>query len=319
MYLTGSPVNHVELWEVPQCQAWIQRLARGRTLVRYDARGTGLSQRAVSDLSLDARRADLEAVVAAAGLARFDVFAAADGGATAVAYASSHPERVARLVLWCAIHRGRDLDSPRLAAWRGLLDQDWHLMTETCAHLVFGWSGGEVGRQAARLLRDNVTPAAMRGMLQAARGLDVSALLPRVTQPTLVLHGSHVDWLPLHIARDLAAALPDGRLQVLPGETTAPFMGDVDGALAAIDGFLGEPDRRGPTTTIPAMPAPHRLTPREREVLRLLAQGLANKEIAAELFISVRTVERHVGKVYDKIGVRGRAHATAYALGRGLV
>jgi DNA-binding CsgD family transcriptional regulator len=65
--------------------------------------------------------------------------------------------------------------------------------------------------------------------------------------------------------------------------------------------------------------APDDLSPRELEVLRLLAQGRANKEIAAALFISVPTVERHVANIYAKTGARGRAAAAAYALRRGLL
>jgi pimeloyl-ACP methyl ester carboxylesterase len=73
----------------------------------------------------------------------------------AIAYAARHPERVSRLVLWCAWARTADIRSPRMQAWLGLLDQDWELMTDTCAHMVFGWSGGEIGRRAVQRFRDS--------------------------------------------------------------------------------------------------------------------------------------------------------------------
>ncbi|MGH2354605.1 MAG: alpha/beta fold hydrolase, partial [Chloroflexota bacterium] len=149
VYLAGPPWSHVELWQLPECRRWYERLATGRTLVRYDVRGTGWSERQAADHSLDALVSDLEAVVDRLGLATFPLLGAADAGPVALAYAARHPERVSRLVLWCTWARTADLQSPRLKAWVGLLDQDWDLMTDTCAHLALGWSGGERGRQAA--------------------------------------------------------------------------------------------------------------------------------------------------------------------------
>ena len=117
VYLAGGPWSHVELWDIPECRRWYERLAEQRMLVRFDVRGTGLSERDVSDYSLEALLLDLEAVVDRLGLARFALFGAADAGPVAIAYAARHPERVARLVLWCAWARGADVQSPRIRAW----------------------------------------------------------------------------------------------------------------------------------------------------------------------------------------------------------
>ncbi len=102
VYLAGGPWSHVELWNVPECRRWYERLARNRRLVRYAVRGTGLSDREVADFSLDALVRDAEAVVDQLGLERFALFGAADAGPVAIAYAARHPERVSQLVLWCA-------------------------------------------------------------------------------------------------------------------------------------------------------------------------------------------------------------------------
>jgi hypothetical protein len=91
VYLTGGPWSHVELWDVPECRQWYERRTRNRMLVRYDVRGTGLSQRAVSDHSLDALLHDLTAVVDGLGLDRFALLGAADAGPVAVAYATVDP------------------------------------------------------------------------------------------------------------------------------------------------------------------------------------------------------------------------------------
>jgi pimeloyl-ACP methyl ester carboxylesterase/DNA-binding CsgD family transcriptional regulator len=331
VYMAGGPWGHVELWDIPECRRWYERLAQERMLVRYDIRGTGYSERDVSDHSLDALVADVEAVVDRLDLGRFDIFGAFDAGPVAIAYAARHPERVSHLILWCSWARTSDIRSPRIRAWLGLIDQDWELMTDTCAHLALGWPAGEVGRHAAQRLRESVSPEAARAALEAMGTFDVTELLPRLKVPTLVLHRSDISWLTVDIARELASHIPDARLMILEGESTAPYLGNTEAAMSAIEEVLGqgkvgrtaqreadalpsERDGSGPTWGYP-----HGLTEREVEVLRHLAGGKTNGEIAEELFVSVRTVERHIANIYAKIGARGRANATAYALTHNLI
>ena len=125
LYMVGGPWNHIELWEIPECRRWYERLAEDRMLVRYDVRGTGHSDRNVTDFSLDANVRDLEAVVNQLGLYGFDLLAGADAGPTAIAYAVELPEEVSHLILWCAWARGSEItSSPRIQAWLSLIDQD---------------------------------------------------------------------------------------------------------------------------------------------------------------------------------------------------
>ena len=330
VYMAGGPWNHIELWQVPECRRWYERLAPKRMLVRYDVRGTGLSDRNVADYSLEAHLLDVEAVVDRLGLDSFDLFGAADAGPVAIAYAARHPEHVSRLVLWCAWARTSDITSPRIQAWLGLIDQDWELMTDTCAHMVLGWSGGEVGRHAAERLRESVTREAAQAALAAMSRFDVTALLPQVKSPTLVLHRRDVPWFPVDVAGSLASGIQDARLTVLEGESTAPYLGDMEAAVSLIDDFLGEGEKgkraagqaaalEGRSKSRLAQSRPDGLTQREVEVLRLIASGQSNREIAEKLILSVRTVERHIGNIYGKISARGRADATAYTLTRGLI
>ena len=167
----------------------------------------------------------MEAVVDRLDLGRFDIFGAFDAGPVAIAFAARHPERVPHLILWCSWARTSDIRSPRIRAWLGLIDQDWELMTDTCAHLALGWPAGEVGRHAAQRLRESVTPEAARAALEAMGQFDVTALLPRLKAPTLVLHRGDIPWLPVDIARSLASRIPDARLTVMEGESTAPYLG----------------------------------------------------------------------------------------------
>jgi pimeloyl-ACP methyl ester carboxylesterase/DNA-binding CsgD family transcriptional regulator len=331
VYMAGGPWGHVELWDIPECRRWYERLALKRMLVRYDVRGTGWSERDVSDHSLDALVADVEAVVDRLGLDRFDMFGAFDAGPVAIAYAARHPERVSRLILWCSWARTADIRSPRIRAWLGLLDQDWELMTDTCAHLALGWPAGEVGRHAAQRLRESVTPEAAQAALEAMGQFDVTDLLPRLRVPTLVLHRNGIPWLPVDIAREVASRIPDARLTVMEGESTAPYLGDAEATARAVDAFLGEEEEGGAARLGAWAPGaeqeeprqarayPDGLTAREAEVLSRLAGGKTNNEIAEELHVSVRTVERHVANIYAKIGARGRANATAYALTHNLI
>jgi len=329
--LAGGPWCHVESWYLPECRRWYERLAQKRMLVWHDLRGTGWSEREVSDYSLEALVADVEAVVDRLGLDDFGVLASVDAGPVAVAYTARHPKRVSRLVLWCSWARTSDLISPRMEAWFGLMDQDWELTTDTCVHIALGWSVGQAGRDAAEHLRESVAPEAMRAALEAVGAFDVTELLPMLKAPTLVLHRRNIPWLPVDIARSLASRIPEARLMVLEGEATAPYLGDSEAAASAIEVFLDETEAertvRGEAGVSAAEQEeahlarsyPDGLTAREVEVLRRLTAGKTNGEIAEELFVSVRTVERHVANIYAKIGSRGRANATAYALTRGLV
>ena len=331
VYMAGGPWGHIELWDISECRRWYGRLAQERMLVRYDVRGTGYSERDVSDHSLDALVADMEAVVDRLDLGRFDMFGAFDAGPVAIAFAARHPERVSHLVLWCSWARSSDIRSPRIRAWLGLIDQDWELMMDTCAHLALGWPAGEVGRHAAQRLRESVTPEVARAALEAMGQFDVTALLPKLKAPTLVLHRGSIPWLSVEIARAVASRIPDARLTVMEGESTAPYLGDAEATASAVDAFLGE-DEEGRTARLDArVPGaeqeeppqarayPDNLTAREAEVLNRLAGGKTNNEIAEELHVSVRTIERHVANIYAKIGARGRVNATAYALTHNLI
>jgi class 3 adenylate cyclase len=247
------PMSHIQFeWQIPEIRRWYERLAEKRMLVRYDGRGSGLSDREVADYSLDAFVLDLEAVVQRLGLERFALLGPIQSGPVAVAYAAWHPERVSHLILWCSWARTRDTASPQLRGWRRLLDVDWETYTETVAHSTMGWSIGEPARRFAALVRESVTPEAARAALGANREFDVTALLPQVRSPSLVLHRRELRWLDVAIARGLASRIPHARLALLEGTAGAPALGDMEAVLAAIDEFLGG----GEEAAAAAEPAP---------------------------------------------------------------
>jgi len=245
--------SHIELeWHMPEMRRWYERLAEKRKLIRYDGRGSGLSERDVADYSLDARVVELEAVADRLGLDRFALFGAVTWGPVAIAYAARHPERVSHLILWDSYARASDWSrSPLVQAIRALMDKDWETYTEMAAHSVLGWSAGEAARRYAALIRESITPETLRTVRSAQDEVDVTALLPQVRSPTLVLHPRQSPVPDVNVARGLASRIPDARLALLEGTAGAPYLGDTEAVLAAIDEFLGE----GEEATAEAEPA----------------------------------------------------------------
>jgi class 3 adenylate cyclase len=246
--MPSLPVSHVEReLQIPEWRVWYERLGQDRRMIRYDSRGTGMSDRNHLERDIDSMVLDLEAVVDKLNLERFALHAIFYAVPAAVAYAVRHPERVSHLLLFCGFARFRDLQSPQLGAIRSIIEQDWTLYTETAAHVLLGWSQGEPSRRFAQFIRDSVTPEGVLATIAA--DYDVTDLLPLVTQPTLVQHKREIPWLPLDLGRGLAAAIPDARLEILEGTSIALYLEDSDAVLRGIDAFLSD---RG---TAPGAPA----------------------------------------------------------------
>jgi DNA-binding CsgD family transcriptional regulator len=222
------------------------------------------------------------------------------------------------MVLFGGAPRLRDALGP--AQTQGLLslvDQDWDLFVESAAHAWLGWSAGETGRLVADGFRTAADPALARAWFAGAAGIDVTDLLPRVHTPTLVLHRQGARQVPVEVSRRLADALPRGTLRTLDGDLPTLFLGDTTGDVDLIVRFRTTGEVPVPAARPDARP--DGVTARELDVLRRLATGDSNSEIARALGIAVHTVERHTASLYRKIGARGRADAAAYALRRGLV
>ncbi len=234
--------SHLQLeWQLPEFRTWYEGLAEKRKLVRYDSRGAGLSEREVTNFSLDAQVLDLEAVVDRLGLERFVLLGGFIEGPVAITYAARHPERVSHLLLWCSWARAADAyRSPQAQSMAALRDKDWKTYTETVAHVLVGWSAGEPARRFAELIRESITQEAARAALGAAMQFDVTALLPELKAATLVVQRRQVAFPNVDVASGLASRIPDARLAVIEGESILPGVGDVDGVLTAIDEFLGE-------------------------------------------------------------------------------
>jgi class 3 adenylate cyclase len=248
VYMPTIPVSHLELeWQNPQFRGWYERLATTRQLVRYDSRGTGLSDRDVSGYSIDAHILDLEAVVDRLALESFALFAILHTGPVAVDYAARHSDRVSDLLLWCAYARGADYSGlPEVQILRQFIEVNWETYTEAMADVVLGRPRGDEGRWFAAYVRESVGPEAARAALAATNEVDVAALLPEVKSATLVLHRRQFRLADIGLARELASKIPDARLVVLEGASVAPYMDDTERAAKTIDDFLSDSDEPAP-------------------------------------------------------------------------
>lgn len=192
-----------------------------------------------------------------------------------------------------------------------------------------GWEKGEAAHHYALIMRESVSrEMSLRQMTESRASVaDVLNVAGEIQAPVLVLQRK-MRFAGDRVAR-LVAALPTARLQILEGESTVPYLGDarmVVEAIAAFAGAAGSPAtmRKSVIVQFPAgtgEPPGVPLTSRERDILRLVAAGRSNQEIANDLVLSVRTVERHLYNIYNKIGASGksaRAAAAAYALARRL-
>jgi pimeloyl-ACP methyl ester carboxylesterase/DNA-binding CsgD family transcriptional regulator len=313
-YIYSFSLSH----SVPSYDEAIAKIGHGRQLIRYDVRGTGLSQREVEDLSPAGDIRDIEAVVRALNLESFVMFGAVAGGFRAVDYAALHPDMVTGLVLYEAFPRMLDAyPRPLLQAFAQLCRVDWPLASRSVTDVAVRHLGAKEARRWGQLVFDSVTGEMMARMIEASMDLDVSDLLHRVECPTLVCHSRNDPLWPSQLGVRMAEQIPNARLVLLDGDSNGPFT-DPQSAIDVMNSFLEElPSPATPTPMGTGAPA-KALTPRETEILRLIARGLTSSEISGQLSLSVRTVGRHITNMYDKIGARSRAEATAWALREGV-
>lgn len=323
----ASYITHLEHdWTSPTAQPWLTALNRTHTLIRYDERGTGLSDWDVDDVSFDGWVRDLEAVVASTGLDRFALLGISQGGSLAIAYAVRHPERVSHLILHGAFARGRLRRNPT---------PQQVAEAETMAKLAeLGWGrdnpafravftmqllpGGtqEQHRAFDEMQRLSASPQMAARMMRTFDRLDVSDLAPRVRCPTLVTHARNDGRVPFEEGRRIASLIPGARFVPLETANHIPLEGEPALAqfLDEVAALLAVPDDRA----VPPLVGLSELTVRERQVLDYVAEGLGNDEIAHALSLSAKTVRNHVSRIFDKLQVTTRAQAIVRARDSGL-
>jgi hypothetical protein len=211
-------------------------------LVWYDSRGSGLSDREAIDFSMNAMVRDVEAVVESAGLTRF-AMSAVGMAPIAVTYAAIRPEKISSLVLVDGWTKYSDYhqNPAAIVAEEALRSGDWIVYTETVARVLSGIENQEFAARYATYIRECVEPEALRAAFSSMgnQDWDVSALLPRVSAHTLVVHNRNNRFLPLQAGQRLAARIPNARFQIVDDMDYKQLAG-------IIAGFLGESDQIAP-------------------------------------------------------------------------
>jgi pimeloyl-ACP methyl ester carboxylesterase/DNA-binding CsgD family transcriptional regulator len=309
-------LTHLEFdWESPVWRHWLEGLGERQTVVRYDERGCGLSDHEPGELSVDTWVADLETVVDAAGLSRFALLGISQGAAIALAYAARHPERITHLVLYGGYARGRKFRRPDerrqeealISAIRAGWDEPDPTFRRVFSMLFLPDGTPEQMAWYDDLLRRSTSPETAARLYDARGNVNVVEIAPQVRVKTLVVHARDDRVVPVEEGRLVAALVPGAQLILLDSANHILLADEPAwaGFLSQLHAFLG-------TERTPALPLID-LSPRELEVLELVAAGLTNAAIAGRLSLSVRTVERHLSNVYAKLQVSGKAGRAAAA------
>jgi pimeloyl-ACP methyl ester carboxylesterase/DNA-binding CsgD family transcriptional regulator len=280
------------------------------------------------------RMDDLRAVMDACDCERAAVVGVSEGAPLAISFAAAHPERVPTLILYAPLPKAtRDDDYPWAQTadwWEGVatyFEQAWgspeYLRAEVAWRAPSERDNEAFVRWWGIYRRLGASPGAAADLARMNAQIDVRALLSEIDVPTLVLVREGDLVISADHARYVADHIPGATYVELPGEDHLPFVGDAGAILTAIARKLGVAD----DVSIPqhsVRPAPgeflesgvaDQLSSREREVLRWVARGKPNAEIATALYVSEATVRKHLQNAYRKLGVSSRTAAVALLTG----
>jgi pimeloyl-ACP methyl ester carboxylesterase/DNA-binding CsgD family transcriptional regulator len=318
-------MTHLEYdWESPVWRHWVHFFSQNFHFLRHDERGCGMTDWNVGDLSFERWIEDLESVVEAADLQEpFTLLGISQGAATCIAYAVRHPQRVSHLILYGGYARGTfyrdDPDHERLyRAMIELVRLGWGSDNPTFRQVFTSrFIPGATDEQINwfnELCRKTTSPEVAARLLETRANINVMPLLGKVRTPTLVLHSRDDDVISIVEGHILAAGIPAAQFIELDSKNhvlleTEPAW---ERFCSEVLEFIGVKSLK--TSEDPAFAA---LSPREREVLLLLAEGFGNARIATQLSISEKTVRNHVSNLFDKLGVWTRAQAIVFARDRG--
>jgi pimeloyl-ACP methyl ester carboxylesterase/DNA-binding CsgD family transcriptional regulator len=320
--LMPSWLTHLDhQWHSVAWRPWLEALSRRYTLIRFDPRGCGLSERSVEGLTFETWVRDAEALIDGLGQRQIPVIGICQGGAVALALAERRPDLIGRLVLYGTYARGRNRrDAPPMEPEKaqvmlemlrlGWADEDGAFLRAFATQ--FQPDGGlDHLASWARLQRMATTGANAVVMTRVMFDIDVSSTLDRIGCPTLVIHPERDAVAPVEEGRLLARSIPGARF--LPLDSANHFLRPDEPAwsvcLAALEDFLPRSGAR--------QGAFAGLTPRECDVLEHLARGLDNAAIAGALGISEKTVRNQVSAIFAKLGSNSRAAVVVAARAAG--
>jgi pimeloyl-ACP methyl ester carboxylesterase/DNA-binding CsgD family transcriptional regulator len=300
-------ISHLEYaWREPSLARFLRKLSSFLRVIMFDKRGMGLSDRLP------------------AGATRVVLFAWSEGGPLSIRIAAADPGRVAALVLVGTTPRFRSGPDFPEGAPQEILEmaiEAWEEEWGTGVALeLYGPSVADDQRVRswwAAYQRFAATPGAVAATLRLHLAVDVRDFLPHVRAPTLIIHRTDDMLVPVTCARYMAERILGARYVELEGSDHMYWLGDQDEVLYAVKSFLADMVEDAPLERMKQRrrrrPAAgwESLTDAELDVVRLVAEGLTNREIAARLFVSPRTVQTHLGHVFAKLGLSHRAEVAA--------
>ncbi|MGZ7038857.1 MAG: alpha/beta fold hydrolase [Thermoanaerobaculia bacterium] len=318
-------MTHLEFeWESPVWQHWLRFFTEHFRYIRYDERGCGLTDWQVPELSMDRWIDDLESVADAANPdGPFLLLGISQGAATCIAYSVRHPERVSRMILYGGyargnFHRGNPAAAQEHRLIREALRIGWGKENPAFRQLFTSrFIPGGTPEQLAwfnELCRRTTSPEVAAEIMEKRAKMDVLDLLDQVRVPTIVIHGNQDNVVPVSEGRLLASRIRDAQFVeldsrnhvLLQDEPAWPRFQEVVLEFCGVPAVDGGGEDRFAS-----------LSPREREILSLINEGLGNAQIAERLAISEKTVRNHISSVYDKLGVWTRAQAMVFARDHG--
>lgn len=241
-------MSHLDMdWENPRRAMFFEKFSQFCRLIRFDKRGTGLSDRPIKMATLEERTDDIRAVLDAVGLQRAHIFGVSEGGSMASMFAAMYPERTQSLIIWGA--QAKWINTPD-HPWgqtgaeyeemiRGIQD-DWPTV-----HYVVG-PGAGLGQDADPVLIENVlrymraaaSPSAVRAYEEMNALVDTRPILPSIRAPTLVMNRTGDPCAIVGAARDMAERIPGARFVEYPGESHSIMLDDMDVILSDIQEFI---------------------------------------------------------------------------------
>jgi len=326
LVLGGWWCSHLALdWEQAQFRDLVATLAAHRTVIRYDRPGGGASGHDdAPPADLDEELALLEGVVEVAVRdAPVTMFGVSSGGAVSSRFAAEHPERVDALVMYGTFANGAEIAPPQ--ARQGLLEvigTHWGFGSRVLADLFLPEATAAERDEFVAYQRRSASRESAAASMAELYAFDSTGHLGRVTAPTLVLHRREDRAIPFALGADVASRIPGAELVELHGLDHFPWRGDrravTDAVLRFLGAEIGSAPAPGPEASAPEPPTTD-LSTRELEVLRLVARGDTDQQIAVALVLSPHTVHRHLANIRTKLGVPSRAAAAAWALRHDLI
>lgn len=310
----GRWVSHLEEeWDEPRARSFYQELGRTHRVVRYDRLGAGLSDRELpGPPTAETETQQLATVFEACGGEPATMFACSCAGLATARFANAWPDRVRKVVFFGGYASRDDIPDATRRSVVDFVRMNWPLAAQMLSGLFFPHGGGDEIVAFSRYQRHAAEADVAAAFLELDLTSDARQFLPSVTMPALVMHRRGDRTVPISRGRELASLLPNARFVTLSGDSHLPWMDDQRELQRALAGFL---DDAVPVESNGDSP----LSRRETEVLRLVAAGLPNREIATSLVLSEHTVHRHIANILRKLGQSSRAAAAAHATRAGLI